>query len=173
MKTAVIYCSQTGFTQRYARWIAQAAEGDCLSLAQAKGTELGVYQAIVFGSWACAGRISRLGWFKKRMEAWPGKRLAVFCTGASPAESPEIAPFLRRNFSEAERQRLGIFYCPGGLNYQQMPLPSRLMMKAFAGAVQSKRDKTPAEAAMAEMIGTSYDITDRRYIGPILDYLNQ
>ena len=30
MKTIVIYTSQTGFTKRYAEWIAEAAEADCL-----------------------------------------------------------------------------------------------------------------------------------------------
>ena len=30
MKTVVIYNSQTGFTKRYAQWIAEAAGADCL-----------------------------------------------------------------------------------------------------------------------------------------------
>lgn len=173
MKTAVIYCSQTGFTQRYAQWIAKATGADCFSLDQAKGVDLSPYGAIVFGSWACAGKISKLNWFKSRLPQWTGKRLAVFCTGASPAESPEIGPFLHQNFTDAEREHLGVFYCPGGLNYEKMSLPSRLMMGAFAKAVQAKRDKTPEEEAMAGMIGGSYDIADSRYIAPILAYLRQ
>ena len=52
-----------------------------------------------------------------------------------------------------------------------MPLPSKLMMRAFAKSVQAKKDKTPEEEAMAGMIGASYDIADQRYIEPILAYL--
>ncbi len=36
MKTIVIYNSQTGFTKRYAEWIAEAAGADCLELSAAK-----------------------------------------------------------------------------------------------------------------------------------------
>lgn len=35
MKTVVIYNSQTGFTKRYAAWIAEAAGADCLELSDA------------------------------------------------------------------------------------------------------------------------------------------
>ena len=57
MKTIVIYTSQTGFTRRYAQWIAQAAKADCLKLAAAKIKDLSVYEAIIFGGWGCAGSI--------------------------------------------------------------------------------------------------------------------
>ena len=32
MKTIVIYQSQTGFTKRYAEWIAEAVGADCIAL---------------------------------------------------------------------------------------------------------------------------------------------
>ena len=32
--------------------------------------------------------------------------LVVFCTGGSPAESPEMEAFLINNFSELEREKL-------------------------------------------------------------------
>lgn len=36
MKTIVIYTSQTGFTKRYAEWIAEATGADCFELSVAK-----------------------------------------------------------------------------------------------------------------------------------------
>ena len=36
MKTVVIYNSQTGFTRRYAQWIAEAAGAGCLELSDRK-----------------------------------------------------------------------------------------------------------------------------------------
>lgn len=173
MKTLVIYTSQTGFTKRYAEWIAEAAGGDCLELSLAKKRDLSEYEAIVFGGWLCAGGISKIDWFKRNIENWPGKKLAVFCVGGSPMESPDIAPFLERSFTAAERARLKAFYCPGGFNYEIMPAPSKLMMKMFAAALKAKKDKTEAEKAMAEMISKSYDISDKKYIDPILKYVNK
>ncbi len=171
MKTAVIYCSQTGFTERYAHWIAQAAGGDCLPLAQAKKADLSGYDAIVYGGWACAGGISKLNWFKANMGRWADKKRAVFCVGGSPADSPDIAPALEKSFPEAKREHIPVFYCPGGFNYEKMSAPSKLMMKAFVATLRAKRDKTPDEEVMVKMITSSYDISDKAYIEPILRYL--
>ena len=44
------------------------------------------------------------------------------------------------------------------------------MMKMFAKMVE-KKDKTPEEKGMAEIIGKSYDISDRKYIVPIVECL--
>ena len=79
MKTVVIYNSQTGFTKRYAQWIAKASGARCLAFSEAKTKNLDAFEAIIFGSWACAGRIRGLGWFKKQAGRWHGKKLIVFC----------------------------------------------------------------------------------------------
>ncbi len=171
MKAAVIYFSQTGFTKKYAEWLSEAMGADCLELRIAKKRNLDSYDTIVFGSWACAGRIRKIAWFKSHMEKWSGKRLAVFCTGGSPAESPEIAAFLRSNFSEAEREKVSVFYCPGGFNYEKMPMGSRMMIKTFQKMVSAKKEKTEADREILNMISHSYDISDRKYTEPIVKKL--
>lgn len=171
MKSIVIFHSQTGFTKRYAGWIAQAVSADCVDLSEAKKTDLDSYDAVIFGSWACAGGISKLAWFKEHMKKWTGKKLIVFCVGTSPMESPEIAPALRKNFTASEWERIKVFYCPGGLHYEKMSAPSRLMMKLFLTTLKSKKHKTETEEEMIKMISSSYDISDRKYIEPILKCL--
>ena len=173
MKTAVIYHSQTGFTRKYAEWLSEAAGADCFDLAAAKKRSFDGYQAIVFGSWACAGRISKISWFKERAASWPEKTLIVFSTGGSPAESPEIAAFLRNQFSEEERGRIHAFYCPGGFCYEKMSAGSKLMMKMFRKMIGAKKEKTREEEEMLKMISHSYDLTDKKYLEPILALLKE
>lgn len=168
MKTAVIYNSQTGFTKKYAEWISEATGADCFEIGTAKKQDFDRYDAIVFGGWACAGRISKISWFKSNMDKWLDKMLVVFCTGGSPAESPEMEDFLSNNFSELEREKLHVFYCPGGFNYDKMSAGSKLMMKMFQKMVGVKQDKTEADMEMLKMISHSYDISDRKYIEPII-----
>lgn len=172
MKTVVIFNSQTGFTKRYAEWIAEAAGADYMELSVAKQRELTAYEAVVFGGWACAGSISKLNWFKDNMDRWQDKKLIVFCVGASPVDSPEIEPSLRRNFTEEQFKKVHVFYCPGGLHYEKMSLPSRLMMKMFLKTLKAKKGKTEADREMIRMISASYDISDRKYIEPILKCLD-
>lgn len=171
MKTIVIYNSQTGFTKRYAQWIAKASGADCFELSEAKKRNITDYDAIVYGSWACAGGISKLGWFKNNIEKWAEKKLIVFCVGGSPIDSPEIAPALNRNFNTSELQKVSVFYCPGGFNYEKMSAPSKLMMKIFIKTLKAKKNKSEADDEMIEMISSSYDISDKKYIEPILKCL--
>ena len=173
MKIIVIYNSQTGFTKRYAEWIAEAAGADCLELSAAKKRSLTAYEAIIFGGWACAGGISKISWFKGNIDKWGDKKLIVFCVGASPMDSPEIEPALKRNFSESEMEKVNIFYCPGGFNYEKMSAPSKIMMKMFIKAQKAKKDKTEAEQEMIKMISASYDISDKKYIESILQCLKK
>lgn len=171
MKIVVIYNSQTGFTKRYAEWIAEATGADCLELSVAKKKDLAAYEAIIFGGWACAGSISKISWFKGNIDKWADKKLIAFCVGGSPIDNPEIEVALNQNFSEMERKRIKTFYCPGGFNYEKMSTPSKLMMKMFVKTLKAKKDKTEAEQVMVKMISSSYDISDKKYIEPILQCL--
>lgn len=173
MKTIVIYNSQTGFTKRYAQWIAEAAGADCLELSAAKKENLSGYDAIVFGGWACAGSISKISWFKGNIEKWVDKKLIAFCVGGSPKDSPDIELALKQNFSGSEQKKVHVFYCPGGFNYEKMSVPSKLMMKMFIKTLKAKKGKSEKEQVMIKMISSSYDISDKKYIEPILQCLKQ
>lgn len=171
MKTCVIYTSQTGFTRHYARWIAEAAGADCLELRQARKRNLSEYEAIVFGGWVCAATVRHLDWFAQRAPGWSDKRLIAFAVGGSPAESPDIPGFMEKTFGTESLQPVAAFYCPGGLSYENMRAPSRAMMKMFVKSIAARKDKTPYEAEAARMMARSYDLSDRRYIAPILELL--
>lgn len=173
MKTIVIYNSQTGFTKQYAQWIAEATGADCLALADAKKKNLDAYEAIIFGGWACAGSISKLSWFKSNIDKWADKKLIVFCVGASPLESPDVESALNRNFNESELKKVSVFYCPGGLNYEKMHAPSKLAMKMLVKTLKAKKNKTAEDEEMIKMISASYDISDKKYIEPILKCLEK
>lgn len=172
MKSIVIYNSQTGFTKHYAQWIAEAAGADCLTLSDAKKQSLTAYDTIIFGGWACAGSISKINWFKSNIEKWADKKLIAFCVGASPLENSEIELALKQNFKEPALEKVHVFYCPGGLNYEEMSVPARLMMKMFVKTLKAKKDKTEEEQKQIEMMSASYDISDKKYIEPILHCLN-
>lgn len=106
------------------------------------------------------------------MDQWEGKKLAVFCVGGSPADNPDISKALRGNFNDSQWERVEVFYCPGGFHYEKMSATSKMMMKIFIKALRAKKDKTEEEKGMVDMLSHSYDISDKKYIEPILEYLN-
>ena len=174
MKTLVIYTSQTGFTKRYAEWIAEKTGADILDLKEAqkkKDSFYDDYQAIVYGGWIMAGNAVKVKWFLNKASSWNDKRLAVFCVGGSPEDNPDIEVTLRNMLTDEQRKYIRPFYCQGGFNYEKMNGPSRLAMKMFVSTLKKKKDQTEDEKIMAEMIATSYDISDAKYIEPIVEYL--
>ena len=166
----VIYNSQTGFTKKYAQWISEALECECVELQEAGKLSFKQYGTIIFGSWACAGGISKIKWFKNNLKKWNDKKMAVYCVGGSPIENPEIEVAMKNWFTEEEHQKVKTFYCPGGFNYERMSGTSKLMMKMFVSALKAKIHKTEAEKIQAEMMSKSYDISDKKYIEPIIDW---
>lgn len=171
MKAVVIYRSQTGFTKQYAEWIAEKTQADCFSFEDAKKKDLSSYNTIVYGGWCCAGSVQKLNWFKERIPKWEGKKLVVFAVGASPIENPDVEKTLHNILTDEERAKVKAFYCPGGFRYDKMSTSSRLLMKMFTKALKAKKDKTEEEEHMVNMIGNSYDISDHKYIDPIVAYV--
>lgn len=99
------------------------------------------------------------------------KKLALFCVGASPAANPDVDRVLHDILTDEQRTYIKAFYCQGGLNYDKMKLPSKMMMKAFVTMLKKKKDATQMEKDMAAMISNSYDISDKCYVEPIMAYV--
>ena len=173
MKTAVVYYSQTGFTARYAQWIAAETGADCFAYAQAKGKDFSQYGAIVFGGSVFVGSVKKLRWFEENLERWQGKKLAVFCVGASPMEGPEVQSTMAKNFGGDKWKNVAAFYCPGGLNYEKLPAPSRLVMKVLLKFLKAEHPQTAEEEKGYEMLSASFDLSDKKYIAPILEWWKQ
>ena len=86
---------------------------------------------------------------------------------------PKIEPALKQNFKESELKKVSVFYCPGGFNYEKMSVSSKIMMKMFVKIMKAKKGKTERDQEMIKMISSSYDISDWKYIEPILECLKK
>ena len=95
----------------------------------------------------------------------------MFCVGGSPNGSPEVETALQKMLTDEQKQYISAFYCQGGINYEKMSAPSRMVQKMFTGALKKRKDATEEQKKMAEMISTTYDISDIKYIEPIIEYL--
>lgn len=174
MKTLIIYASQTGFTRKYASWIAEKTDGELLAYEDAKQKTDAFftdYDAIVYGGWTMAGKIIGSDWFLSQAEKWHGKRLVLFFVGASPRENPDIDTLIGTMLSDKTAEHIKIFYCPGGIDYSRMKLSYRLAMKAFTAVL--KKSKDAAKQQQGAYIARSFDSTDPMYIQPLLAYLNE
>lgn len=169
MKAIVIYHSRTGFTRRYAEWIAEAAGCQAVSYEKRGEIKLDAYDAILFGSWVHAGKIRRLDWLKRQLPGLKGRRVIVFAVGAMPmGDGQDAGKMFEQNFSEEERAQVRCFYLQGGLNYERMGTMDRMMMAMFRKMLA----RQPESAQMANQIAKSYDCASRDAIRPLLEALN-
>lgn len=170
MRRIIIYKSRTGFTEKYAEWLAELLQCECVPQEDVVLEELSNYDVIVFGSSFRAGNIEEIKWYKEQILSLD-KIHVVFVTGAMPSTSTEVARSLEQNFTKQEREDIKIFYLQSGLNYEAMKLPDKLMMKVFRSMIKGKKPRNEEEKNFQEMIQKSFDLCDSANLEPMLNYI--
>lgn len=117
-----------------------------------------------------AGKVSGLGWFRWNAGRWKGRKLAVFCVGASPSDAPNVRGILA-GMRQSVGEDVGIFCCPGGFNRDKATGLGKMAMNLLARALGSKKNRTPQEEGLARLASGSYDIADKRHLDPIGTHL--
>lgn len=161
----IVYKSETGFTEKYARWIAEELDCKLFCWKDRRKACLEEYDGVIFGGRFHAGSIDGLKWFKKQLPRVAGKKIAVFATGAMPATSPDVAKALAQNIPEEQQKTVPAFYMPGGLCYEKMGGLDRLMMSIF----RKMLEKTQGNGETLNAIQKSYDFSAKEYILPLVE----
>ncbi len=171
MRAIVVYHSKTGFTKKYAEWISEVLTCNIVELKKTDSSSLDSYDVVIFGGGLMAGQIGGLKKFKTIVGKL-NKRLVVFATGATPGEDKKIyEQTLNANFSEEEKKKVSYFYFQSGVNYENMGIFSKMMMKMLSAMLAKKKDATPEELEMAKAIKNSSDFSRKEYIEPLVKYV--
>lgn len=176
MKPVVVYHSQTGHTERYARWIAEELGCDAIPFGKRNAVSLDEYDTVIFGSWFHAASIPGSKWLKQQMAAHPGKRYVLFATGASPmpeqgGSAEEIEEAVRRTFPSSEYVDLPWFYLRGGFSMEKLGAVDRTLMKMFFKRTAKLAETDPKAAEADEAMRAGFDGTDRAHLEPLLAYV--
>lgn len=162
--TVIIYCSKTGFSQRYAQWLAEDTGAEILPYQKRGALHLDAFDTIILVGGLYAGTMRGLPWLKKQQLA--GKRAAAVAVGASPADSPELAQTMEKLF--AGQTQIRSFYCRGGLDYARMGAVDRAMM---AGMRAMLRRQGQEEAL--RLVSASFDAVRRENLAEIERWLKE
>ena len=170
MKAVIVYYSKTGFTRRYAHWLAEALGCDCVPFNHRTRVKLDDYDILIFGSGLSGGKIRQLSWFRESMAPREGRKKIVFAVGAMPQEATEaVDRMFAQNFTPEQRSEYELFYLQGGLSYERMSWPERTVMRIMCAMLRRKRRPTAEDEGMLRMIEKSFDATDRSAIAPIVE----
>ena len=99
MKQIVIYKSRTGFTKKYAKWLAQSLNCECIPQEDVGGERLSDYDVIIFGSSFRAGNVEELKWYKETILPFE-KTNVLFVTGAMPPSSADAVKSIEQQLGK-------------------------------------------------------------------------
>lgn len=173
MKSIVIYDSKTGFTKKYAQWIADKLSCEAVNVKSLTAKQWQESSLIIYGGPLMAGKIA--GWDKIKSRAMEeGKKAVVYTVGATPMEATDVIQNIQNdNLSEEEQKNIPFFYFEGGINYEKMGFFPKMILKIMYRALKNKKDKTPEEIGMMQVFEASSDNSKEEYVEALVEWVKQ
>lgn len=171
MNAIVIYTSKYGYTETYARWIAEALDAPLCEASSVSPSQLIEYDVVVYGGGLYAGGIAGA----KLVANNPCKALVVFTVGLATPESTDYSHLLERNFTEEQRSNTRFFHLQGGIDYRRLSVVHRAMM-AFMKAQIAKKpasERSRDDQQLLKTYGAKVDFTNKSAIQPLVDYIRR
>ncbi len=172
-RIVVIYKSKSGFSQKYAEWIAQALGCPMLENKGLTLTDLEPWDTIIYGGGLYAVGINGIELIKTNFNELKGKRLIVFATGATPPREEDLQKVWESNFSSEQRAAITRFYFRGGFDFTKLGRVNKLMISLLK--VKLRGETAPSEDAvgMLAAIDEPVDFSDPALIRPLIDFVGQ
>jgi menaquinone-dependent protoporphyrinogen IX oxidase len=168
-KIAVVYCSTSGFTKKYAEWIAEECNADLFDAKKIGASKLAPYDVIVYGGSLHVVGISGLNLIKNNATLLRDKRVIVFAVGASPPRENVLAQIRKHNF-ENTMANVELFYLRGGFDYSKLDWTNKVLMTLLKVRLKLKKTKTPDEVGMLAAYAKPMDFTKKDNIKNIVEY---
>lgn len=173
-KGIILYQSKYGATKKYAMWLREATGFDCVETKKADINKVKEYDVIILGGGIYASGIAGMSFLKKNINRLTGKKVVVFCVGASPYDEAAYVEVCNRNFKDGLKD-IPCFYCRGAWDEEAMSFGDRTLCRMLQKAVAKQDPATyePWQKALMCAVGQKCDWTDKANIEPILAYANE
>lgn len=171
-KGIIIYQSKYGATKKYVKWLIEITNFDFVETKKAVLNKVEQYETIILCGGIYASGIAGLSFLKKNISKLKDKKITIFCVGASPYDESafhEIKEYnLKNNLKEIQ-----LFYGRGAWDEDNMTLRDRTLCRILQKSVAKKDPNTyePWMKALMCAVGQKCDWTDKKYLKPLLDYL--
>lgn len=174
MKTVVIYKSKTGFTKKYAEWIAEKLSADIFNAEKVNINMLNKYDTIIYGGSLHAVGIIGVDLITKNINKLKEKKIVVFATGASPLRDEVISEVIDKNFTAEQQRYIKFFYLRGGFNYSKLNPFDKFLMTLLKWKIKNKKreELSSDEIDMLAIYDKPVDFTEKRNVDKIIMYVN-
>jgi flavodoxin len=170
MNKIIVYKSKTGFTKKYAEWIAKELDSDIIEQKFFNKNYLKKYDLIIYGGSLHAIGIFGLKKILKLLKNKQDKKIIVFAVGASPLKKKVLEEIKQHNF---KNKTIPLFYLRGGFNFKKLDLFNKIIMYLFIKNLESKKDKTKDEIGLIKAYKKPVDFTDKKNIKEIIKFIKK
>lgn len=134
MKILVTYKSKTGFTKKYAEWIAEELGCEAKDIKTVSYKDVSDCGLVIHGGWIFGGVISGFNKIKKMNP----KNLIMFGVGYTPKDKVDLKQMIVANGVG----EIPFFYYEGGTNPEKMGLAGRKMVEIVTKEKVVYKDNT-------------------------------
>ena len=174
MNGVILYQSKYGAAKRYADWLSEETGFACIETRKADINEMSTYDTIILGGGIYASGIAGLSFLKKNISKLTGKKIIVFCCGASPYDEKALRQIREHNL-KGNLADIPLFYCRGAWDMDAMSFKDRTLCSLLRKAVAKKdpSDYEIWEKALMAAGDDKCDWTDKKYIEPIIECIKK
>lgn len=173
MSGIIVFQSKYGATKKYANWLSEETGFSCIETKKADIKEIAKYDTIILGGGIYASGIAGLSFLKKNIGVLNHKKIIVFCCGASPYEESAFQQIRNHNMKDMLAD-IPCFYCRGAWDMSKMSFKDKTLCGMLRKAVSKKNPDEYEiwEKALMAAGDDECDWTDKKYIQPIIEYVN-
>ena len=177
MERIIIYGSQYGSTQRYAKRLSQQTGIPAVNYKETP--ELSDVKTIIYLGGLYAGGVLGLAKTLRKISTEKVQKLILVTVGLADPEEQEnkdnIRASLQRQISPELFGRTKIFHLRGGIDYQKLSFGHRTMMKLLYQSLQRRQweTQTAENRAFMETYGKQVDFTDFGALEPIIQEIHR
>ncbi|MFQ7312449.1 MAG: flavodoxin domain-containing protein [Sellimonas sp.] len=171
-KGIIIYRSKYGATKKYVDWLKEMTDFDCVEASKVLVDDVANYEMIVLCGGIYASGIAGLSVLKKNIGRWKQKKIAIFCVGASPYDENAFGEIKKHNLKD-DLKGIPVFYGRGAWDEAKMTWKDRTLCKILQKSIAKKDPSTyePWMQALMCAVGQTCDWTDKKYLLPLMEYL--
>lgn len=155
---AIVYTSNTGYTARYAVILSEKLGLPAHTLAEAKKT-LNAGTPIIYMGWLMAGSVKDCKKAAKRFDIQAVVGVGLGDTGAQDDAARKAC---------ALPAEVPVFTVQGGMDINKLKGLYKLIIKMLTKAMANKKDATPGEARMAELLQSGGDFVSEKELAAVL-----
>ncbi|MGI6174191.1 MAG: flavodoxin domain-containing protein [Christensenellales bacterium] len=175
MKSLILYRSQYGSTEQYARWIQEELSAQCDTIDNIGKYDVEDYDLIAMGEGVYAGVFKTPKQLVPIIEKYPEKRYVFFIVGIADMEDRENRDKLYGDLAKVMGpaiEKVKVFFLRGVLDYGKMGFKHKAMMWMLVKYMKTKSEEDlPKDAdQLIDTYGGKVSFIDRKSIDPLIRY---